>query len=144
MNQFPWILYMKGLAHVSPVWLPGYCRKPCYSKRKLSVLLSLSDSQSPQYRRLPGCSSLTPLWLFPNISHLLCSLNDFWKEQLHKLPVFKRQLQRGWRLSLHKEPHRKGKGYQVQVALGDILSWCTEEILLVRAIIYWYTLSRTW
>lgn len=37
----------------------------------------------------------------------------------HSVPLLKGQLQRGWKLSLQKEPHGEDQGAGVQVALGQ-------------------------
>lgn len=127
MNQFPHILHLKGLAHASSVWLQGYHRKPCFSQRKQRVLLSpclipshlsteVITNQAVHHSLHSGCSQtfliFYVLW------------NIFEKEQLHKLTVFKRLMQGGWSLPLHKEPHRETKGHQVQVALRCFIWVC--------------------
>jgi len=38
----------------------------------------------------------------------------------HSIPVPKGQLHKGWRLSLHKEPHGGNEGQQVHVAASDL------------------------
>jgi len=40
----------------------------------------------------------------------------------HSIPALKGQLQRGQRLSLHKEPHGEDKGQRVPVALREVSS----------------------
>lgn len=117
--------------------------KLCWSPSNESVF-PMSDSQSPQYRGLAGCSSLTPSGYAQTFPIFYVLWNVFQKEWLHNLPVLKRQLQRGWSLSLHKEAHREDKRHQVQVALRDVLSWYAEEIISVRAIVHWNNLTRTW
>ena len=47
----------------------------------------------------------------------------------HSIPVLKGWLQRGRRLSLHKEPHGEDKGQRVQVAPGERFHLDTRQIL---------------